>query len=117
LLIIAFWLILIFVYLKKISWKIDLSSEFPNYFVVIIGLSTITLFLFLVGIRYLENSLLASRGIENYYYPEPEILIIKTLILSFLNFIEVLIIALGFIKMFKRKSVTILDEMKVEKIK
>ncbi|NVO04362.1 MAG: hypothetical protein HXX09_16835, partial [Bacteroidetes bacterium] len=42
LLTIAFWLILIFIYLKKISWKIDLSNEFPKYFVVIIGVSTIT---------------------------------------------------------------------------
>jgi len=98
LIILAFWMFLIFRYLKGFTLSDIMVGEIPRKFGIRVGIITIALLLINNGGRYLEATMIAANISD--YYPDSKILLIKTYSIFFLNFLQVMVIAYGFYKLF-----------------
>lgn len=100
---ILFWIFIISKYLKTFSWSINLADDLPRKFAIRIGLTTLILFILLLVARYFERQMWASNITT--YFPEKNLVETRFIISSILNFIEVVVIAFGFIRIFTKREV------------
>jgi uncharacterized membrane protein len=101
LLIIVLWIILLFNLTKGFAWEDIVDLSIIKRFGKGLGIFTICLFIALIGLRFLEAHLW-TKYLEN-YIPDHELMKIKSMTLQSLNLIETIIIAIGFIRIIKKK--------------
>lgn len=104
-LIIIFWILLFFKYLK--GFKNDLKIErFPKKFAIKISLITLCLLFLVMGFKILNNYVW-SLNIDSCSPPEIKgIVQIKFDIMAGLNFIEIIVIILGFLRIVRNNAHT-----------
>jgi hypothetical protein len=97
--IIAFWIILILKYLKGFNISKTNLQAITRKFVIRLSILTIVLFALLIGIRYLENIMWNYTQFK--YEPGLNLIIKSRSMLTILNFIEVVVIAIGLFRVLK----------------
>jgi hypothetical protein len=98
-LILVFWILLIFVFLKGFQWSEVLSNEITRKLAIKFGFTAIILFLLLFGLRFLESKIWVNNtelGLDH------NLILLKGNIFSLLNFLEVIIIVIGFVRIIKK---------------
>ncbi len=96
-LVLVFWILLIFVFLKGFRWSEVLSNEITKKLATKLGFTAIILFLLFLGFKFLEDKLWykSELGLDH------SIILLKGNIFSLLNFLEIIIIVIGFVRIVK----------------
>lgn len=102
LLVIIFWIFVVFVFLDKPRDTIDLKDILSRKFAVYLGLLILVLILISAGLSGLER-LLWGRNYSNYIISDnyDTVMISKIIIVTTLRFLKVVIIFIGFIRIYK----------------
>lgn len=100
-LIITFWVLVIFKFLKGFKWDEHFNDTNLKKFGMRLGITVLVLFLILLGARYFENELYGNK--TDYYGLDKDLMLINYFVLNGLNLIEVVIVVIGFIKLINRK--------------
>jgi hypothetical protein len=97
-LIIVFWIFLIFVFLKGFRLSEVLSNGISKKLAIRFGFTAIILFLLLLGLRFFEDKLWVNNANNDI---EHNLVSLKAYIITLLNFLEAVIITIGFVKIIK----------------
>jgi hypothetical protein len=102
LLILIFWILLVFIYLKDFDAN-KVIEKFPKKFTKYLAISSIFLYSLLYGIRILSGYSFLNEYSGN-TPPEKTILEINTLILATLSYAQIIVIIIGLIKIVKKNA-------------
>lgn len=102
LLIASLWAVILFKYLKNFNWNESFNAEICKKAGIRLGITVLVLFIVMMVLTYFENELwLSKRG--DYFF-ETEFVKNKIYIISAINFVEIVIIVFGFIKLINKKA-------------
>lgn len=104
LIMIIFWSLIVFKYLKGFDGKVNLSSDLPRLYAKRLIIFTIALLVIHTASFYLMNYLRTLKLSEVTYDYNSSFFIVKGLIISILGFAEVAIIIIGYFKIIRKST-------------
>lgn len=104
LIIVGFWALLIFRYLKYFTGNINLKSDFSKKLLIKLGIITFSLYFVQYGLNFLVTHIWSLKSEEFAY--NHSMISNATIITSILGLIEITIIAVGYFKIVKATTTT-----------